>query len=58
VKKVEHDLLAPYAVHISMSTVSPEMSRRIAEEHAHYSQGYVAAGRIGTVAARRPRHRD
>jgi 3-hydroxyisobutyrate dehydrogenase-like beta-hydroxyacid dehydrogenase len=40
-------ILAPNAVHISASTVSPTMSRRVAEEHARYRQGYVAAPVLG-----------
>jgi 3-hydroxyisobutyrate dehydrogenase-like beta-hydroxyacid dehydrogenase len=36
-------VLAPGAVHISTSTVSPDISRRIAEEHARRRQDYVAA---------------
>jgi len=40
-------ILAANAVHISTSTVSPTMSRRVAEEHARYRQGYVAAPVLG-----------
>jgi 3-hydroxyisobutyrate dehydrogenase-like beta-hydroxyacid dehydrogenase len=36
-------ILSPKAVHISTSTVSPEISRRVAKEHAVYHQDYVAA---------------
>jgi 3-hydroxyisobutyrate dehydrogenase-like beta-hydroxyacid dehydrogenase len=39
--------LQPGAVHISTSTVSPDMSRRVAEEHARHRQGYVAAPVLG-----------
>jgi len=39
--------LAPGAVHISMSTVSPGISRRVAEAHARRKQGYVAAPVLG-----------
>jgi 3-hydroxyisobutyrate dehydrogenase-like beta-hydroxyacid dehydrogenase len=39
--------LAPDAVHISMSTVSPGISRRVAEEHARRGQEYVAAPVLG-----------
>jgi 3-hydroxyisobutyrate dehydrogenase-like beta-hydroxyacid dehydrogenase len=39
--------LAPGAVHISMSTVSPGISRRVAEEHARRGQEYVAAPVLG-----------
>jgi 3-hydroxyisobutyrate dehydrogenase-like beta-hydroxyacid dehydrogenase len=41
------DVLAPAAVHISTSTVSPAVSRRIAEEHARHRQDYVAAPVLG-----------
>lgn len=41
------DVLAPGAVHISTSTVSPGISRRVAEEHARRKQGYVAATVLG-----------
>jgi 3-hydroxyisobutyrate dehydrogenase-like beta-hydroxyacid dehydrogenase len=40
-------VLAPGAVHISTSTVSPDVSRRVAEEHAQHQQGYVAAPVLG-----------
>ena len=39
--------LAPGALHISTSTVSPPVSRRVAEEHASHGQGYVAAPVLG-----------
>jgi 3-hydroxyisobutyrate dehydrogenase-like beta-hydroxyacid dehydrogenase len=39
--------LAPGAVHISTGTVSPDISRRVAEEHAHRKQEYVAAPVLG-----------
>jgi len=42
--------LSPDAVHISTSTVSPAMSRRVAEEHARRSQNYIAAP--GTLTSR------
>ena len=41
------DSLAPGAAHISMSTVSPGVSRRVAEEHARREQDYVAAPVLG-----------
>jgi 3-hydroxyisobutyrate dehydrogenase-like beta-hydroxyacid dehydrogenase len=41
------EALAPGAVHISTSTVSPAVSRRVAEEHARRKQGYVAAPVLG-----------
>jgi 3-hydroxyisobutyrate dehydrogenase-like beta-hydroxyacid dehydrogenase len=39
--------LAPGAVHIYTSTVSPDISRRVAEEHARRKQDYVAASVLG-----------
>jgi 3-hydroxyisobutyrate dehydrogenase-like beta-hydroxyacid dehydrogenase len=40
-------VLARGAVHISTSTVSPDISRRVAEEHARHQQDYVAAPVLG-----------
>jgi len=40
-------ILSPYAVHVSTSTVSPAVSRRVAEEHARHGQDYVAAPVLG-----------
>ena len=40
-------ILKPGAIHVSMSTVSPELSRRIAKAHADHGQGYVAAPVLG-----------
>jgi 3-hydroxyisobutyrate dehydrogenase-like beta-hydroxyacid dehydrogenase len=40
-------ILPPNAVHISTSTVSPTISRRVAEEHARQRQDYVAAPVLG-----------
>src|SRR5271167_369408 len=40
-------ILSPNAVHISTSTVSPAISRRVAEEHARHRQDYVAAPVLG-----------
>ena len=40
-------ILGAKAVHISTSTVSPALSRRLAEEHARRYQGYVAAPVLG-----------
>jgi 3-hydroxyisobutyrate dehydrogenase-like beta-hydroxyacid dehydrogenase len=40
-------VLATDAVHISTSTVSPEISRRVAKEHAVHHQDYVAAPVLG-----------
>jgi len=41
------DVLTPGAVHISTSTVSPGISRRVAAEHTRRQQGYVAAPMLG-----------
>lgn len=35
------------AVHASMSTVSPQLSQQLAEEHARHGQGFVAAPVLG-----------
>jgi 3-hydroxyisobutyrate dehydrogenase-like beta-hydroxyacid dehydrogenase len=40
-------VLAPGAIHISTSTVSPGMSRRVAEEHERHEQDYVAVTVLG-----------
>jgi 3-hydroxyisobutyrate dehydrogenase-like beta-hydroxyacid dehydrogenase len=40
-------ILSPTAAHISTSTISPTLSRRIAEEHAQHRQGYIAAPVLG-----------
>jgi hypothetical protein len=40
-------ILSSNAVHISASTVSPPISRRVAEEHARHHQNYVAAPVLG-----------
>jgi 3-hydroxyisobutyrate dehydrogenase-like beta-hydroxyacid dehydrogenase len=40
-------VLAPCAVHISTSTVSSAVSRRVADEHARHRQDYVAAPVLG-----------
>src|SRR5437588_4816940 len=40
-------VLAPGAIHISMSTVSPGISRRVAAEHVRRKQDYVAAPVLG-----------
>jgi 3-hydroxyisobutyrate dehydrogenase-like beta-hydroxyacid dehydrogenase len=40
-------VLAPGAVHVSTSTVSPAISRRVAEEHARHRQNYIAAPVLG-----------
>ena len=48
-------VLAPGAVHISTSTVSPDISRRVAEEHARHRQDYVAAPVLGNLDFARER---
>jgi len=48
--------LAPGGIHVSMSTVSPETSRRLAERHEGEGSAYVAApvfGRPEAAAARK-----
>jgi 3-hydroxyisobutyrate dehydrogenase-like beta-hydroxyacid dehydrogenase len=40
-------ILAPNSVHVSMSTISPALSRRLAEEHGRRGQDYVAAPVLG-----------
>jgi 3-hydroxyisobutyrate dehydrogenase-like beta-hydroxyacid dehydrogenase len=40
-------VLARGAVHVSTSTVSPSISRRVAEEHARHGQDFVAAPVLG-----------
>lgn len=48
--------LAPGGVHVSMSTISPETSRRLAERHANAGSAYVAApvfGRPEAAAAKK-----
>jgi 3-hydroxyisobutyrate dehydrogenase-like beta-hydroxyacid dehydrogenase len=40
-------VLAPGAVHISTSTVSPAISHRVAEEHVRHRQDYIAAPVLG-----------
>jgi 3-hydroxyisobutyrate dehydrogenase-like beta-hydroxyacid dehydrogenase len=53
----EHGILArlgPGGIHISMSTVSPAMAKKLAQEHAHHESFYVAApvfGRPDAAAA-------
>jgi 3-hydroxyisobutyrate dehydrogenase-like beta-hydroxyacid dehydrogenase len=41
------EILAPGAIHVSMSTVSPGLSRRVSQRHEHAGQGYVAAPVLG-----------
>jgi 3-hydroxyisobutyrate dehydrogenase-like beta-hydroxyacid dehydrogenase len=49
------DSLEPRAIHISMSTVSPGLSKRLAEGHARRDQYFIAAPVLGNpdLAARR-----
>ncbi len=47
--------LAPGVVHISMSTVSPGLSRRVAEAHERRKQDYVAATVLGNPEFARER---
>jgi 3-hydroxyisobutyrate dehydrogenase-like beta-hydroxyacid dehydrogenase len=48
-------VLSPGAVHISTSTVSPAVSRRVAVEHARRRQDYVAATVLGNPDLARER---
>lgn len=48
--------LGPEGIHLSMSTVSPRLARRLAEQHRRYGAEYVAApvfGRPEAAAARK-----
>ena len=49
------NVLAPGAIHVSMSTVSPDISRRVAEAHAQRKQAYVAAPILGNPDMARDR---
>jgi 3-hydroxyisobutyrate dehydrogenase-like beta-hydroxyacid dehydrogenase len=49
------NVLAAGAVHISMSTISPGLSRHLAEVHARHGQDYVAAPVLGNPDAVRSR---
>jgi 3-hydroxyisobutyrate dehydrogenase-like beta-hydroxyacid dehydrogenase len=49
------ETLARGAIHVSMSTVSPGLSRRIAERHQRAGQRYVAAPVLGNPDAARDR---
>jgi 3-hydroxyisobutyrate dehydrogenase-like beta-hydroxyacid dehydrogenase len=40
-------VLAPGAIHVCMSTVSPDLSRRLVQQHKLARQGYVAAPVLG-----------
>jgi 3-hydroxyisobutyrate dehydrogenase-like beta-hydroxyacid dehydrogenase len=50
------ETLARGAVHVSMSTISPGLSRRLSEQHAHAGQGYVAAPVLGNPDAAKARN--
>jgi len=41
------EILAPGAIHVSMSTISPGLSRRLSQQHERAGQGYVAAPVLG-----------
>jgi 3-hydroxyisobutyrate dehydrogenase-like beta-hydroxyacid dehydrogenase len=48
--------LGPHGIHVSMSTVSPALARRLAHDHQRYQASYVAApvfGRPEAAAARK-----
>jgi 3-hydroxyisobutyrate dehydrogenase-like beta-hydroxyacid dehydrogenase len=49
------DALSTAAVHISMSTISPGLSRRLAERHADVGQGFAAAPVLGNPDLARER---
>jgi len=49
------DVLPPGGIHLSMSTVSPELSRRLSEEHQRRGQRYVAAPVLGNPDLARAR---
>jgi len=49
-------VMRPGAVHISMSTVSPDLSRLLVAEHEARGQGYVAAPVLGNPDLARARH--
>jgi 3-hydroxyisobutyrate dehydrogenase-like beta-hydroxyacid dehydrogenase len=48
-------VLTPGAIHISMSTVSPGLSRRLTQQHGLAGQGYVAAPVLGNPDLARAR---
>ena len=48
-------VLRPGAVHLSMSTISPGLSRRLSSEHAAKGQGFVAAPVLGNPDLARER---
>jgi len=48
--------LGPHGIHVSMSTISPALARRLAQHHREYQVSYVAApvfGRPEAAAARK-----
>jgi 3-hydroxyisobutyrate dehydrogenase-like beta-hydroxyacid dehydrogenase len=47
--------LAPGAIHLSMSTISPQTASELAAEHSRLGQGYVAAPVFGNPDAARAR---
>jgi len=49
------DVMRPGAIHISMSTVSPDLSRRLAGAHSARKQAYVAAPVLGNPDLARSR---
>jgi len=48
-------ILAASAIHVSMSTISPALSRELAKMHARHGQDYVAAPVLGNPDAVRAR---
>jgi 3-hydroxyisobutyrate dehydrogenase-like beta-hydroxyacid dehydrogenase len=48
-------VLAPEAIHVSMSTISPGLSRSLSERHQLAGQGYVAAPVLGNPDLARAR---
>jgi 3-hydroxyisobutyrate dehydrogenase-like beta-hydroxyacid dehydrogenase len=49
------DALPPGTIHVSMSTVSPGLARRLSERHERAGQGYVAAPVLGNPDLARAR---
>jgi len=49
------ETLAPGAIHVSMSTISPGLSRQLAERHQRAGQHYVAAPVLGNPDAAKAR---
>src|SRR5258705_8999147 len=45
------DVMRPGAIHLSMSTISPALSERLAQTHAQAGQHYVAAPVLGRPEA-------